>query len=81
LRKLPRNLVKDAYNIRKEQSLRKEPREKTMDGGLFMALVSIYTVGRLNHPYDHPASREFFQVGNEVYRQATKSGLIEAFSP
>lgn len=42
-----------------------------------MALVSIYTVGRLNHP----ASREFFQVGNEVYRQATKSGLIEAFSP
>lgn len=46
-----------------------------------MALVSIYTVGRLNHPYDHPASREFFQVGNEVYRQATKSGLIEIFSP
>ena len=55
--------------------------EKTIDGGLFMAFVSIYTVGRLNHPYDHPASREFFQVGNEVYRQATKSGLIEAFSP
>ncbi|EPD52280.1 DUF3291 domain-containing protein [Paenisporosarcina sp. FSL H8-0542] len=46
-----------------------------------MALVSIYTVGRLNHHNDHPASREFFQVGNEVYRQATKSGLIEAFSP
>lgn len=47
-----------------------------------MALVSIYTVGRLNHPYDHPASREFFEVGNEVFRQATKSGqLIEAFSP
>lgn len=45
-----------------------------------MALVSIYTVGRLNYPYDHPASREFLQVGNEVYRQATKQGLIEAFS-
>src|SRR4051794_29474974 len=46
-----------------------------------MAFVSIYTVGRLNHPYDHPVSREFFQVGNEVYLQATKSGLIEIFSP
>ncbi|MDQ6598241.1 DUF3291 domain-containing protein [Bacillus salipaludis] len=46
-----------------------------------MAFVSIYTVGRLNHPHSHSASREFFQVGNEVYRQATKSGLIEAFSP
>lgn len=46
-----------------------------------MALVSIYTVGRLSHPYNHPASREFFQVGDEVYRQATKSGLIEVFSP
>ncbi|MDM5249731.1 DUF3291 domain-containing protein [Lysinibacillus sp. G4S2] len=46
-----------------------------------MALVSIYTVGRLNHPYDHPTSRDFYQVGNEVYRQATKSGLIETFSP
>lgn len=46
-----------------------------------MALVSIYTVGRLNQPYDHPASREFFNVGNEIYRQASKSGhLIEAFS-
>lgn len=46
-----------------------------------MALVSIYTVGRLNHPYDHPASREFFEVGNDVFRQATKSGqLIDAFS-
>lgn len=28
-----------------------------------MAYVSIYTVGRLNHPLDHPASREFFEVG------------------
>ncbi|TQR21030.1 DUF3291 domain-containing protein [Psychrobacillus vulpis] len=46
-----------------------------------MALVSIYTVGRLNHPHDHPASREFFEVGYEVFRQASKSGhLIEAFS-
>ncbi|ULT59461.1 DUF3291 domain-containing protein [Neobacillus drentensis] len=46
-----------------------------------MSLVSIYTVGRLNHPYNHPVSREFFQVGDEVYRQATKSGLIELYSP
>jgi hypothetical protein len=30
-----------------------------------MAFVSIYMVGRLNHPYDHPASRDFFQVGKE----------------
>jgi len=50
--------------------------------GMFMALVSIYTVGRLNHPYDHPATREFFEVGYEVFRQASESGhLIEAFSP
>ncbi|MGX9134662.1 DUF3291 domain-containing protein [Rummeliibacillus sp. JY-2-4R] len=36
----------------------------------------------LNQPYDHPASREFFEVGNEVIRQAAKSGqLIELFSP
>lgn len=47
-----------------------------------MAMVSIYTVGRLNHPYDHPASREFYRVGNDVFRQAIKSGqLIEDFSP
>ena len=45
-----------------------------------MAFVSIYTVGRLNHPYDHPASREFYEVGYKVMRQATKSGLIEEFS-
>lgn len=44
-----------------------------------MALISIYTIGRLKHPYDHPNYREFFQVGSEVYRQATKSGLIEVF--
>lgn len=47
-----------------------------------MAMVSIYTVGRLNHPNDHPASREFYRVGNDVFRQAIKSGqLIEDFSP
>ncbi len=47
-----------------------------------MSFVSIYTVGRLNNPYNHPASREFFEVGDEVIRQATKSGqLIELFSP
>lgn len=44
-----------------------------------MAFVSIYTVGRLNHPHDHPATREFYQVGNEIYREAMKTGLIEAF--
>jgi len=47
-----------------------------------MAMVAIYTVGRLKHPYDHPASREFYRVGNDVFRQAIKSGqLIEDFSP
>jgi hypothetical protein len=47
-----------------------------------MAFVTIYTVGRLNHPYDHPASREFFEVGYEEMRQASKTGqLIEEFSP
>jgi hypothetical protein len=47
-----------------------------------MAFVSIYTVGKLHHPYDHPASREFFESGYEVMRQASKTGqLIEDFSP
>ncbi|WP_042148065.1 DUF3291 domain-containing protein [Paucisalibacillus sp. EB02] len=46
-----------------------------------MAYVSIYTVGRLNHPIEHPASREFYHVGKNVYRQANNSGLIEVFSP
>jgi hypothetical protein len=47
-----------------------------------MAFVAIYTVGRLKHQYEHPASREFFEVGYEVIRQAAKSGhLIEEFSP
>ncbi|MED4204922.1 DUF3291 domain-containing protein [Neobacillus mesonae] len=46
-----------------------------------MALVAIYTVGRLKHPYEHPASREFFEVGYKVFRQAGISGhLIEDFS-
>ncbi|PFO09378.1 hypothetical protein COJ85_01870 [Bacillus sp. AFS076308] len=47
-----------------------------------MAFVAIYTVGRLKHPYEHPASREFFEVGYDVIRQAVKSGnLIKEFSP
>jgi len=47
-----------------------------------MAFVSIYTVGRLNQPYDHPASREFFKVGDEIVRQAAKLGqLIEVIAP
>ena len=46
-----------------------------------MAFVSIYTVGRLNHPYDHPVSREFYEMGYKVMRQASVSGqLIEEFS-
>jgi hypothetical protein len=46
-----------------------------------MAIVSIYTVGRLNQPYDHPASREFYEMGYKVMRQASVSGhLIEEFS-
>jgi|GEM_PF-1025172 len=46
-----------------------------------MSFVAIYTVGRLKHPYEHPASREFFEVGYGVMRQASRSGqLIEEFS-
>lgn len=46
-----------------------------------MAFVSIYTVGRLNQPYDHPASREFYEMGYKVMRQTTVSGnLIKEFS-
>jgi hypothetical protein len=46
-----------------------------------MTFVSIYTVGRLNHPYDHPVSREFYEMGYKVMRQASVSGqLIEEFS-
>lgn len=47
-----------------------------------MAFIAIYTVGRLKHPDGHPSTREFFQVGSEVSRQAAKSGhLIKEFSP
>jgi hypothetical protein len=47
-----------------------------------MAFVSIYTVGKLNHPYEHPASQDFYEVGFKVMRQASVSGnLIEEFSP
>ena len=49
---------------------------------MIMAFVAIYTVGRLTHPYEHPASREFYEVGYKVMRQATNSGhLIKEFSP
>lgn len=46
-----------------------------------MALVSIFTVGRLNHPYDHPISRDFFEMGHKVMRQPFVSEhLIQEFS-
>ncbi|THE13026.1 DUF3291 domain-containing protein [Bacillus timonensis] len=46
-----------------------------------MALIAIYTVGRLNQPYDHPVSRDFYEFGYKVMRQAYVSGyLIEDFS-
>ncbi|MEK5175300.1 DUF3291 domain-containing protein [Heyndrickxia sp. FSL W8-0496] len=46
-----------------------------------MGLVAIYTVGRLHHPYDHPISREFYEMGYKVMRQASLSGnMIEEFS-
>ena len=47
-----------------------------------MAFVAIYTVGKLKHSNEHPASRDFFEVGNELIQQAAKSGqLIKEFSP
>lgn len=47
-----------------------------------MAFVAIYTVGRLKHAEEHPASREFFEVGNEVMREAARTGeLVKVFSP
>ncbi|KOO47522.1 DUF3291 domain-containing protein [Priestia koreensis] len=47
-----------------------------------MAFVAIYTVGRLKHSNEHPASREFFEVGHEVIKQAIKTGhLLKEFSP
>jgi hypothetical protein len=50
-------------------------------GGHIMAFVSIYTVGRLANPYDHPASREFYDMGYRVMRQASVSGqMIKDFS-
>lgn len=46
-----------------------------------MAFVAIYTVGRLRQPYEHPASREFFEVGYKIMRQASMSGrLIKEFT-
>jgi hypothetical protein len=46
-----------------------------------MALAAIYTVGRLNHPFDHPVSREFYEMGYKVMRQASLSGnMIKEFS-
>ena len=45
-----------------------------------MSFVSIYTIGRLNHPYDHPSSVDFFKVGNDVFAQAINSRqMIKAF--
>lgn len=47
-----------------------------------MSLVAIYTIGRLKHPINHPASQEFYKTGNDIYDHAIKSGqLIEALSP
>lgn len=46
-----------------------------------MAQVAIYTIGRLNHPYDHPVSKGFYEMGYKVMRQASVSGdLIKEFS-
>jgi Domain of unknown function (DUF3291) len=46
-----------------------------------MAFISIYTVGRLSQPYDHPVSRGFYEMGYKVMRQASVSGdLIKEFS-
>ncbi|WP_066307082.1 DUF3291 domain-containing protein [Bacillus sp. FJAT-29814] len=46
-----------------------------------MAVVAIYTIGRLKYPNDHPNTREFFEVGYKVMRQAELSGhLIREFS-
>lgn len=47
-----------------------------------MALVAIFTIGRLGHPYEHPASREFYEVGFRVMRQANFLGdFIKEVSP
>ncbi len=47
-----------------------------------MAFVAIYTVGMLKHSNEHPASREFFEVGTEIIREAARTGnLIKEFLP
>jgi hypothetical protein len=47
-----------------------------------LAFAAIYTVGRLKHSNEHPASRDFFEVGNEVMREAARTGeLVKVFSP
>jgi hypothetical protein len=54
---------------------------KSIDGEMIMAFVAIYTVGRLKHPNEHPASREFFEVGYKVMMQAEFSGqMVKEFS-
>jgi hypothetical protein len=46
-----------------------------------MAFISIYTFGRLKHPYNHPSSRGFYEMGYRVMRQASVAGhLIEEWS-
>jgi hypothetical protein len=55
---------------------------KSRYGEMIMAFVAIYTVGRLKFPDEHPATREFFEAGFKVMRQAELSGhLIKEFSP
>jgi hypothetical protein len=55
---------------------------KSENGGINLAFVAIYTGGRLKHPEEHPASREFYEAGYEVIRQAAKTGhLLKEFSP
>lgn len=47
-----------------------------------MPFVAIYTIGMLKYPNEHPASREFFEVGYKVMRQADLSGnLVKEFLP
>lgn len=46
-----------------------------------ISLVVIYTVGKLSYPYDHPASQEFFKVGNELFEEAMNSGQIRRAFP
>jgi hypothetical protein len=47
-----------------------------------LAFVSIFTVGRLEYPYEHPVSRDFYEIGYKVMRQANGTGnLVMEFSP